>query len=890
MTSVADKYSSLMFCEWLKLRRKALDLTQDELAKRAACSIGALRKIESGDRRPSKQLAALIAQALEIPIEDQPTFIRIARGELNPERLQRPVFESPTPLPDLRTLRQLQPSVMPGAVPQEPAPSARLPLEATPLIGRENELAAMARLFDDPQCRLLTLTGVGGIGKTRVAIEFASCAPPAFPGGVYYVPLSSINSPEEIAPAVGDVLNFGFSGPTEPKEQLFSYLSSHIVERALFVFDNLEHLLVRAPAQDDKSGVAELVTDILRRLPNVCILATSRERLNLHGEWTYELHGLSVPPTDYAGPVEDYKSIELFMNSARRVKADFQAAPDEQASIVQICRLVEGVPLAIELGAAWVGVLSCREIAQEIQSNMDFLSTSMRDIPERHRSIRATFDHSWNLLTEDESMALCQLSVFQGGFDRAAAYQIAGASLPLLASLCAKSLVRRNESGCYSLHQVIRQYALSHLNEHPHSLETYERHCAYYLRLVGTYERPLKSILQQDSMRSLTDEIDDIRAAWTWAIDHKKFDQIGGAGRALGWYFEIAGLLQEGIEQFERLVDVLKAEPQDNPWRRVLGLALVHQGLLYLRKGDFDSAQVLYEEGISVLRPVGDQNLLADALIYLSIILHMNGDFPRAKSLLEEGIVLARAVDDRWLEALALTSLGFIASHMGCYAEGYEQMMAGIAIWRTIGDPHSIAMGLNFVVPTLTKLGKIEEARAFMRESIHLCEVSKNRWGMGTAYSFLGLVCIAGGEYEAAQSNLLKSLDIFSEYISGWNIARSLTYLGDAAIMAGDYPEARKYYLDGLSSSIESKAIPVALDALSGLGYLQEGAGEAENALLLCYYVLNHPSSEDETKARADQLRSALEPKLTSPQVMGARKLAAELTFDEIVKIALKST
>ena len=203
--------SPLIWGEWLKRRRKALDMTQDELAQRAGCSASALRKIETGERRPSKQLARLLAEALEIPIEDQQTFLRIARGELNLERLRGSSIETPPPLSDVLISQQGQ---------DGPQLVSRIPLQTTPLIGRETEFTPLERLFNDPQCRLLTLTGIGGIGKTRLAIEFAGRMLPLFPGGVFYIPLTSVNSTEKVIPAIADVLDFVFSGPTDPKSQL----------------------------------------------------------------------------------------------------------------------------------------------------------------------------------------------------------------------------------------------------------------------------------------------------------------------------------------------------------------------------------------------------------------------------------------------------------------------------------------------------------------------------------------------------------------------------------------------------------------------------------------------------------------------------------------------
>jgi tetratricopeptide (TPR) repeat protein len=479
------------------------------------------------------------------------------------------------------------------------------------------------------------------------------------------------------------------------------------------------------------------------------------------------------------------------------------------------------------------------------------------------------------------------LSIFQGGFDREAAFQIAGAGLPLLASLSAKSLVRRGENERYDLHEVIRQYALAHLQSRPNHQETYARHCEYYLTWAAGYQEALKSARQQEALRRLTDDIDNLRLAWAWAIRHEKFDQLGAAGKAFGWYFEISGLYQDGLEQLERLVQALKVQPPDHPWGRVQGLALVQQALLYFRTGRFAQAAQRYEEGAAILRPLGDPALLADALIYGGTITHLKGDYARARAMLDEGRALAQTVRCRWLEAYATINLGYITAMLGCYAEGYEEMLAGLAIFRSLGDPHAIALAQNFMTPVLNIMGKYAEAKVFLQESIDLCERTQNRWGMGTAYGYLGLVCTADGEYAAAREHLHKSLELFGEHITGWNVGRSLTYLGHANRLDGDFTAARKNYVDVLRLSLESEATPIVLDALSGLAFWQEQAGSPEIALLLCCYVIRHPSSEDETKARLEPLRQTLESKMTPEQVQATQAAASEITFDELVTDAM---
>ncbi len=833
------------FGEWVKERRRALDLTQDELAQRAGCSVFALRKIEAGERRPSKQLAGLLAGALQIPEQDKPTFIRVARGDLTLGRLRAPRPDSRlTPLPPR-------------------AAAHHLPVPTSPLLGRDPELAAMEKIFTDPQCRLLTLTGIGGIGKTRLAIEFASRQRDRFPAGVHFVPLVSVQSAESIVPAIAEALEFSFSGPADLKEQLIGHLSAAPGQPALLVLDNLEHLIVQS------AEAVGLVTELLERVPSLKILATSRERLNLHGEWMYELHGLPVPPLEFAGPLDGYGAAALFIQRARHIQPDFDVGEGEGRELARICRLVEGVPLAIELAAAWAGLLTCGEIAREIEANVDFLAATMRDMPDRHRSLRASFDHSWKLLTGAERDTLSRLSIFHGGFDRAAAETVTGATLPMLASLVAKSLVRRTEAGHYSLHETIRQFAYAHLEEDEACChQTCDRHCEYYLAFAAGHEAKLKSGLQQSAMREMTAELDNLRAAWDWGIRQQKFASLGKAVRTFGWYYEVASLIREGIEQLELLVRALSRQPRDAQMDTALGATLVQQGLLYFRSGQFARAQGLYEKSIALLRSVDAKGLLADALIFSGTLRHLNGDYLAARSLIQEGLEGARAMGNEWFIAYGIYNLGHVDSLMGEHQKGYEQMLEGLALWRKVGDPHSISLGLNFLVDTQVALKRYDEAKASMRESIALCEQTQNRWGMGTAYRYLGLATMASGQYAEARACFQKSLEVFGEYFEGWDIAISLAYLADATLYAGDAAEAKTLYLDSLRLARRIQSDPLTLMALTGLAQLESHL-HPDRAAGWLSLILSHPSATSETKDRAarlfDGLRSTHSPAQAEP-------------------------
>ena len=846
----------LPFGLWLKKRRKALDLTQSALADRVGCSLATIEKIESEERRPSMQIAELLADALEIPTNERETFLRIAR------RLKSDVG-----------LASVSPIL-------SPPPKTNVPIPPTPLIGRESELDGIRHLLANPECRLVSLTGQGGIGKTRLGIEFAIRQRDSFPGGVYYVALASIKTPDLIIPAIADAFSFSFSGPLDTKEQLFNHLARTANQPALLALDNLEHLL------GESSVATDLIAEILQRFATIKILCTSRERLNLQGEWMFDLRGLPVPPLEHLDQMEEYSAPALFVNSARRINPKFQLTDADKPALFRICQLLEGIPLALELAAAWTGMLACAEIAREIESNMDFLATSMRNIPERPRSLRASFDHSWRLISDAERDALSRLSIFHGGFDRTAAEKVAGANLPQLSSLVSKSLVMRDESGRYSLHEAIRQYAYSHLEEaEPCCCQTCDRHSDFYLNFAAEYESKLKSALQQISMREMTAELDNLRAAWEWGVNNKKFETLGRSVRAFGWYYEVSGMIRDGITQLALLAKALNEQERGAQAIRTLGACYVQQGLLYFRSGQFAQAQGHYDQGIDLLRSVDAQSILADALIFSGALKHLNGDYLEAKAQIVEGLAYARAIKDDWFTAYGIYNLGHVDSLMGDCQKGYDQMIEGLALFRKIGDPHSISLGLNFLVDTQIALKKYEEAKASMRESIALCEQTQNRWGKGTAHRYLGLAMLADGQYDEARDCFQKSLEVFGEYFEGWDISITLTYLADATLLSGDETEAKTIYLDSLRHARRINSAPLMLLNLAGLAQLESRLSPDVSTRLdtsvaagWLTLILNHPAATQETRQRARELRAK------QKQRVSANALSLDDTVNAILK------
>jgi predicted ATPase/transcriptional regulator with XRE-family HTH domain len=699
------------FGEWLKRRRKELDLTQVELAESASCTVFTLRKIEAGSRRPSKQLAGLLAKQLEIPSKDQTTFIRVARGELNIERLG-----------SMASIRSIGQST--GPIPSPPR--INLPFQPTRLIGREAELAVLGKLLAEPQCRLLTLIGTGGIGKTRLAIELASNQQTFFPGGVYYVPLDSLNSPEFIVPAIAEVLGLSFSGANDPQEQLINHLAVHARQALLLVLDNLEHLLFPPSEQDGEDETTLLLTELLQRLPNVKILVTSRERSNLREEWIFELHGLPFPSSDRVDSLDDYSAVALFLQRARQLKMDFEVLPQERPALAQVCQLVEGMPLAIELAAAWVGMLSAEEIAQEIASNLDFLTTPIKDVPERHRSLRAVFAHSWNLLSNEERHVLCQLAVFRGGFERQAAEQVTGASLPVLMSLLSKSLLLRRENGRYDLHALIRQCALEKLQESGHFEETCYQHLAYYVSLAHEAHQGLRGARLAEWLNRIEQEHNNIRAALEWAFNPSAQSERAEEGLCLltsiDRFWAARGHILEGITWVER---GLHACPT---LCRARAQALRFAGWLYNHGDDSQTAIALLEESVAIARHLNDETCQANALDTLGDVAWRFGDFDKARVY---------------------------------YAESLD-------LHRRGGDPRSIGLSLASAGRLHIDYGYCQEAEILLTEGLSLLEQASDLRGCGWCLNALGRLALIQGEIKLAATRFRQALKI--NYETGYMV------------------------------------------------------------------------------------------------------------------------
>jgi predicted ATPase/DNA-binding CsgD family transcriptional regulator len=404
-------------------------------------------------------------------------------------------------------------------------------------IGRQGELKQISALLSDPACRLLTLVGPGGIGKTRLAIEAARQL--ASPDMTFVVMLQPLPSPDFLVSAIADALGFQFYSGGDSKQQLLNYLREKVW---LLVLDNFEHLV----------DGATLLSEILDNAPGVRLLVTSRERLNLQEEWVLELDGLDYPADENISGAEDYGAIELFVQHAHRVKIGFKLTDQTRSAIVRVCRLVDGMPLGIELAAGWVRALSFEAIADEIERSLDILETSARNVEPRHRTMRAAFEPTWAQLSDHEREVLKKLSVFRGGFTREAAEVGAGASLSTLSGLVDKSLLRVDVNGRYDIHELIRQYAEEHLDAAPDAKkDAHDQHCAYYAGFLHRCQSTLRGQEQAKALDEIEHELDNIRVSWEWAVEHGMMPEIHQSMHSLYLFCHIRVKSLEGERLFE---------------------------------------------------------------------------------------------------------------------------------------------------------------------------------------------------------------------------------------------------------------------------------------------------------------------------------------------------
>jgi len=783
-----------------------------------------------------------------------------------------------------------------GPLFRSPIPLHRLPPSPTPFVGREKELVDLAELLANPDCRLVTLVGPGGIGKTRLALQMAADHEGTFAHGVAFVPLTSVRSPELLVSAMADTLGFSFREGANPEGQLLSYLRD---KQLLLVLDGMEHILEGA----------RWLARILRRAPGVIVLVTSQERLNLQEEWVHPIKGLPYPGgraaasgrwEDATGDaqeasaelVEAYGALALFHQQARRVDHQFSLSQREARYAVRICQLVEGLPLGVELAAAWTDVRSCKEIAQEIERNLDILSTDLRNVPERQRSMRATFEHSWQLLSQEEKDLLSKLSVFCGGFSREAVLSVTGASLPTLLALIDKSLVQHVAPERYEMHGLLAHYAADKLRDSPRQRGRTElAFASYFAALLERQREPLRRARGKDDFRNLSLEIENARQAWHLAVAYDRADLVEQSLESLYLFYDHQCRFQEGVDLLSQAIERWTEDPGRG---HVLAKVLSRQGALHLqlcqypqaraalersqaifealdmtagqvfplinlagvarRVGKYGEAVRLSTRGLALAQELGDRWGLTHSLLQRGLALYRMGDVDGAEALLQESLAIGRESDNARLAVSPLNVLADIAGHRGDYGRAQALFEQCLTLSRELDDQFKVAVALNNLGTVFHVLERVEKARAAYQESLDICRQIGDLEGQAIALSNLGEVAYAAGAYADAEGLYREGLAIGRDIGDQWTVMACLNNLGEVAYARQDNDGARTHFAEALTVARETHTLPLVLKVLVNLAALFAQEGEQGYAVSLLRLARQHPAGEQAIQRKAERL------------------------------------
>jgi len=769
-----------------------------------------------------------------------------------PERIFQLEIEGlPSEFPPLRTLE---------------AGSSNLPTPGTSFVGRTEELASIDLLLDDPACRLLTLVGPGGAGKTRLALEAASRRLDRYQHGVHFVPLASVASPEllpaAMAAALGFRIDMEFSG-FEARQQLLDFLHERTT---LLILDNFEHLVEGSP----------LLAEVAEEAPGVAMLATSRERLGIRSEWVLDVDGLGVSGDGGRGD----GAIRLFAERARQADAAFALTEDVRPQVARICRLVEGMPLGIELAAAWMPLLPCAEIADEIERGLDFLSTTARDVPERHRSMRAVFDRSWRLLTPEQRDVLERLSVFRGGFTREGAATVAGADLRALSDLVGKSLVRRLELGRFEIHELLRQYAAARLADDPgRERRAFEDHAAHYTGRLRSRRADLLGRRVAGARDELRGELADLRAAAEWAAVHWDDGTARDVFSSLSIFFFIDGE-HEGVETWERIVAAQEKGGVIGP--KHLG-ALVYRARSAAWLGYDERCEQVARECLPQVREAELMPEIGSCLLALGMLAFYRDDYPAATTYLEEAAEVFTALDDPFGSGASLAWLGWARQLQGDLAGARAAYEAGYAVADSTGNPLYRAY-------LLSKLGLLADAEGDYRVAMHLHLRAQELFTSvgdagGTGYTFsrssMSAYCL--GDYAEALRLARAGYEAFSSVNHRWGVISALCRLGFAEAALGDAGAARRDFGRALELAGRGHAQSLVLHALSGVGVLLAREGDDARAAELLIASLEHPGMPATYRMVAQPALDAVVARLAPEALAAAREAAASADLGSLV-------
>ncbi len=790
-----------------------------------------------------------------------------------------------------------------------------LSAQTTPFVGRESELAQLEDLLDDPAVRLITILGPGGMGKTRLALELGggiiaqasmttvnrrvdSRGRFQFFSGVFLVSLAQVTHPEGILNALADAVGFQFYPGGEMKQQLLDFFREKSV---LLIVDNCEHVL---------DGLS-ILSDILHSAPRLKIIATSRAKLNLQGEALFTIDGMDFPDLHSVSDAMKYSAVKLFVQSARRAQPNFELTEEDLPHVARVCELVQGLPLGIELAAAWVEMLSLPEIADEVAQNLDFLETEAHDAPGRHRSVRAVFDHSWELLSPDERATFTRIAVFRGRFTRQAGQTVTGAGLRQLMALVNKSLLKRDpDSGVYQVHEVLRQYAEQHLADNGEEETIRAAHSEYYLHLLGTFRKEFQSERQLDAMREVEADAENIRTALMWACRNNRPAPLIAGLHTLGIYFDMRAQYTEGLAMLEPAAAALRQHPRSPERDTALAYLTLWISIMsgYYRQRE-RSANALIE----AVELLDDHSAPTDVLAlrdfargYFSLLLDDPVD---ARTHFSSGYDRYLSIGSVWDASHCLLNWGSAFyyrtdNHTTDFEHGAEKVQQALTLIESTGDLYMRAHILVSLGQLAAAQRHYDVAKQHYQRAQDLHRQVGNLFGLGSALMNMTIWGIILGRYEQSHAYILENLSIQRERGNALGIAWALLVLSRLELGSGDFSNARAHASEALTMAEKANIIEYINSALFAVGRAAWALGEykasrgaylrayeradelnrhgdmviALNGAALAALSMNDPRDAEESVFIATQLAPAMDDmNLTAAsQIMAARLALAK--------------
>ena len=802
------------FGDWLRLKRKALDLTREGLADRVGCSAATIRKLETEERRPSAQIVGRLAEIFNIPTNEQVKFLAFARG-------------------DLRSIPTEIQEEFPWRASTEP-PRSNLPATITSLIGREKEVAAVHEYLLDPNIRLVTLIGPPGIGKTRLSLEAARVSLDDFPDGVFFIPLAPLADPALIASTIVQTLGYVETNNRSVSNQLTDGIAD---KKTLLVLDNCEHLI---------EHVAPLASELLTTCSRLKIIATSREGLRILGEWQYSVPALPIPDENLPigmETVSEFPALTLFVERARAVRSDFSLNSDNIQQVADICTQLDGLPLAIELIAARIRLMSPQSLLARLNDQLTLYADGRRAVPTRQKTLYGAIAWSYDLLPQEEQELFARLSVFSGGFTLAAAESIFSRTTTnksisdLIASLMDKSLLKRaiedetRGESRFNMLVTIQQFALDRLRRMEEEGEVRNWHLAYFLGLAEQADKQIHGPNQVEWINRLEHEHDNLRAALEWCMANQETEAGLRLLGALGWSWMVRNRYSEMQGWFDQIRVLPEIIAHPALYARLLNQVGFHRWL----SGDYRGARSVLEESRVIWLELGadGERGLAEAFYHLGMVaMYAEGDESTSRSLFEKSLDLYRKYDDAWGLGTNTLRLGMIEMAQNHDVLASSLLEQSLAWFKQSGDLWGIARVSPYLGELCEKQADYEEARLYIDQQLILDERLGFKQGIALALLNMGNLYRVQSDYEQAEDYYEKSLSICHQYglkTRGYN----LYVLGLLALHRNNYPLAIQFFVSYLNTAQASQEKISVCQFLTGVAAVASGMNQPQRSAKL---------------------------------------------------------